>query len=146
MFKNLVIIQHNVLNWNTNKYSLIENYLRISPHLILINSHGQKSKETLKIPGYKVYKANYSESIADGSAIAIKHNIPHKLYDDFDFDVLPVEIQTNLGPIIISTMYLPPRRPFLPFTDMHRLLSNNIPTYIIGDFNGRHRHWKWSQQ
>lgn len=38
-------------------------------------------------------------------------------------------------------MYLPPRRPFLPFTDVHRLLNNNIPTYIIGDFNGRHRHF-----
>jgi len=37
-----------------------------------------------------------------------------------------------------ATTYLPPRRPFLPYTDMHRLLSNNIPTYILGDFNGRH--------
>ncbi len=38
-------------------------------------------------------------------------------------------------------MYLSPRKPFLPFIDMHRLLSNIIPTYIIGDFNGRHRHF-----
>ncbi len=41
-------------------------------------------------------------------------------------------------PILIGTTYLPPRRPFLPYTDMHRLLSYNIPTYILGDFNGRH--------
>ena len=27
---------------------------------------------------------------------------------------------------------------FLPYPDIHRLLSNNIPTYILGDFNGRH--------
>ncbi len=100
---------------------------------------GKKSKESLEISGYNVYKANYSESIADGSAIAIKYNIPHKLYDDFDFDVLAVEIQTHLGSIIISTMYLPPRKPFLPFADMHRPLINIIQTYII-DFNGRHRH------
>ncbi len=41
--------------------------------------------------------------------------------------------------IIISITYLPPRRPYLPFPDMHRLLSNNILTYIIGDFNATHR-------
>ena len=51
---------------------------------------------------------------------------------------MAAEIQTNLGPILLPTTYLPPRRPFLPFTDMHRLLSNSITTYIIGDFNGRH--------
>ncbi len=38
-------------------------------------------------------------------------------------------------------MYLLPRRPSLPFTDMYKLLNNSIPTYIIGDFSGRHRHF-----
>ena len=85
-----------------------------------------------------MYKVNYSENLSDGSAIAIKYTINHKLYDDFDTDFLAVEVETNLGPIIIATTYLPPRRSFLPYTDMHKLLSNNIPTYIIGDFNGRH--------
>ncbi len=47
---------------------------------------------------------------------------------------LAVEIDTSLGPIQIATPYLHPRRLFLPYTDMHRLLSNNIPTF----FNGRH--------
>ncbi len=42
---------------------------------------------------------------------------------------------------MIATTYLPPRRPFLPFTDVYRLLNNNIPTYILGDFNARHTHF-----
>lgn len=137
----LTIIQHNVMNWRTNKHSLIDNYLEVSPDLILINSHGLKSNESLKIPGYKTYKVNYSEDLSDGSAIAIKYNIKHKLYDDYDTDVLAVEIETNLGPIIISTTYLPPRRPYLPFTDIYKLLNNNIPVYIIGDVNARHTHF-----
>ncbi len=135
---NLKIIQHNVLNWKTNKYSLIPNYLSINPDIILISSHGLKSKEELKIPGYKIHKINYSEEISDGSAIAMKYNTQHKLFDNFDTDFLAIENETSLGPIIIATTYLPPRRPFLPYTDMHRLLSNNIPTYIIGYFSGRH--------
>ncbi len=135
---NLKIIQHNVLNWRTNKHSLLPNYINNNPDLILINSHGLKSNEELKIPGYRTYKVNYTENLSDGSAIAIKFDMKHKLFDDFDTDFLAVQIETNLGPIIIATTYLPPRRPFLPYTDIHKLLSNSIPTYIIGDFNGRH--------
>ena len=107
----------------------------------MINSHGLKSDQFLKIPGYKTYKINTSESLADGSAIALKYNITHKLYDDFETDVLAVEIQTTLGPIIIATAYLPPRRLYVPFPDFYRLLNNNIATYILGDFNGRHRYF-----
>ncbi len=76
--------------------------------------------------------------MSDGSAIAIKTNIQHKLIDDFDTDFSAIEIQTIQGPIVIATTYLPPRRPFLPFLDMYRLLNNNIPTLILGDFNATH--------
>ncbi len=65
------------MNWNTNKQSLTENYLRTSPDITLKNSHGQKSNESLKIPGYRVYKVNYTESLSEGSAIAIKYNFSH---------------------------------------------------------------------
>ncbi len=85
------------MNWKTNKTSLIDISLKVSPDLILINSHSLKSTESLKIPGYKTYKLNNTESLADGSAIAIKYNIQHKLFDDFDTDVLSVEIQTNFA-------------------------------------------------
>ncbi len=81
---------------------------------------------------------NTSGTISDGSAIAIKHGLFHKLMDDFDTDFLAVEINTTLGPVVIATTYLPPRRPYLPFPDMYRLMSNNIPTYIVGDFNCTH--------
>ncbi|MFV0503605.1 MAG: hypothetical protein ACK5LT_06515, partial [Lachnospirales bacterium] len=141
MIDTLLIIQHNVLNWSTNKHSLINYYLQEVPDVILINSHGLKSDQFLKIPGYKTYKINASESLADGSAIALKYNITLKLYDDFETDALTVEIQTTLGPIIIATTYLLPRKPYVPFPDFYRLLNNDIPTYILGDFNARHSYF-----
>ncbi len=109
---NLKIIQHNILNWKTNKQTLLPNYITNDPDIILLNSHGLKSNEELKIPGYRTYKINYSESLSDGSAVATRYNIKHKLYDDFDTDFLAVELDTSLGPIIIAATYLPPRRPF----------------------------------
>ncbi len=99
------------------------------PDIILINSHGLKSHEAFKIPGYKIHKINTSNSQGDGSGIAIKSDIPHKLQDDSDTDFLAVEVNTSLGPIILATTYLPPRRPYLPFTDysittsLHMLLA-----------------------
>ncbi len=81
---------------------------------------------------------NHTESLSDGSAIAIRYDIMYKLFDDYDTDFLAVEIETTLGSIIISTTYLLPRRPYLSLTDMYRLLNNGVLTYIIGDINGRH--------
>ena len=129
------------MHWKTHKNSLTENYFNISLDLTLINSHGLKATEPLKIPGYKVYKVNYSQELSDESAIAVKYNVAHKLYDDYITDVLAVEINTNVRPIIISTTYLPPQRPFLPSPDILKLLNNNIPTYINGNINGRHQHF-----
>lgn len=45
--------------------------------------------------------------------------------------------QTSLGKISIATTYLPPRRPYLPFPDFHKLVNNSHPTYII-DVNAEH--------
>ncbi len=138
----LTIIQHNVPNWNTNKHSLINYYLQVSPEITLINSHGVKSEDYHKIPGYKIYKINTSEALADGSAIAVKSNVAHKLYDDFDKAVLAIEVRryntrpTNNSHNLFTTTKILPSL----LIDFHRLLNNNTPTYILGDLNFRHRY------
>lgn len=48
-------------------------------------------------------------------------------------------LETSLGKISLATTYLPPRRAFLPFPDIHKLAYNNHPTYIIADMNARCR-------
>ena len=132
------IMQHNVAHWRTNKTTLIQTYNEINPDIILINSHGLKSSEQLKIHGYITYKVNSSEELHDGSAILIKQNIEHRIDDDFITDILLIKIETINGPINFATTYLPPRRPYLPFPDIHKIMSNNNPTYLIGDFNAKH--------
>ncbi len=92
----------------------------------------------MKIPGYKIHKINYIETLSDGSAIAIKCNIHHNLYNDFETDFLAVEIETSLGSIIVTRYLSTTKNSFLLYTDMHHLLSNIIPTYIMSDVNGRH--------
>lgn len=135
----LRIIKHNVRHWNSTKNSVITSYSEFNPHIVLINSYGLKDKERLKIPGYQVYKINNTNDIHDGSAIAVKQTLQHKFDNDFDTDFLAIEVHTTLGKIKIVTTYLPPHRAFLPFTDIHKLLSNNIPTFIISDLNAQHQ-------
>lgn len=72
---NITIIQHNVLNWNTRKHNLINTYLQINPHIFLLNSHGVKEEEEIKLPGYINYKVYTTNENNDGSAILIKQNI-----------------------------------------------------------------------
>lgn len=67
----------------------------------------------------------------------MKKEITHNINDDFITDVIEVIIETTLGNVSIATTYLPPRRPYLPFPDFHKLAYNNYPTYVLGDLSAR---------
>ena len=131
-------MQHNVANWRTNKNILINTYMTINPDIILINSHGLKSDESLKILGYITHKINASNELNDGCAILVKSIIKHQINDNFLTDMLEMIVETSIGRIKIATTYIPPRRPFIPFPDFHALASNSIPTYLLADLNAKH--------
>ena len=113
-------------------------YRQLDPDIIMLNSHGVKAGEELKLYTYNVYKSNYSNEANDGVAIAVKNTLPHKLLDDFEH-CLAVEIETSRGPVILATCYLPFRREIFPFPELHRLSVTRTPTFLIGDLNARHR-------
>jgi len=136
LLSRLTIIQHNVLHWPTRKNELCNTYRKHDPHIILINSHGLNNDNPLKIYTYTTYSSNKSQERNDGVAIAIKNSIQHKI-NNFHSDLLAVEINTQ-GPIILATLYLPPRRPCIPEPDILQLLRHNKPIYIMGDFNAHH--------
>ena len=136
---NIKILQHNVAHWRPYKQLLTQTYADINPDILLINSHGLKDEETLKIHGYTTYQKNSSNELHDGSAILIKTNIKHRVTENFLTDILFITIETNIGPVNIATTYLPPRRPYLPIPDFHQLASHTFPTYIIGDLNAKHQ-------
>lgn len=95
-------------------------------------------KQIPKIYGFKVHCKNFSGRPQDGTAIAVKHSLPHKIYDDFISDLLAIEIDTNTGPIILSTIYQPPTRQYIPTPDFIKLFRQNTPVYMIADLNANH--------
>jgi len=136
MNNTLNILQHNVHTWNTNKNSLTNVYYTENPDIILINSHG--TNHDIKIHNYTCYTKNTLQEQHNGTAIAIKNNITHRLIDNFESDMIGVSIDTRQGPINIITTYNPPRLQYLHYPDYMKALTNNRPTYIIGDMNARH--------
>lgn len=73
--ENIIIVQHNVLHWGTQKFNLINTYKQINPHIILIIPHGMKLDQNIKIPGYTTYQIDTTEELNDGSALLIKSQI-----------------------------------------------------------------------
>lgn len=132
------IIQHNVLNWRNRKNELTNTYLNLDPDIIMLQSHGIKTGEPIKIPGYKVIKSNTQEELNDGTAIAIKNKIEHKIIGDYMLNTLAIQISTNTGPIILATDYIPPRRLYLPLPDYYNLFRRNCPVYLFADLNANH--------
>ena len=133
------IIQHNVLVWNYNRKNALTNiYLKENPDIILLNSTGIRNEDKIKIYNYNIYTKNTLNEQNAGVAIAVRKNINHKIFDNYNSDILTIQINTTRGPVNITTIYQPPRRPFLPNADLSPLMHSNIPTYIIGDMNARH--------
>ncbi len=69
----ITILQHNVMHWKTNKQSITLNILDVKPDIALLNNHGLKSNESLKLPENIIYKTNTTQEANDRSAIAIKN-------------------------------------------------------------------------
>ena len=135
----LTVVQHNVLSWVSRKFDLSNTYRQLDADIILINSHGLRDDNRLKIPGYRTYQTNVANAVNDGVAIAVKSSIRHKVEDGFLSETLAIETDTNDGPILIATSYLPPRRPYLPHPDFLRLFRRQTPVIMAGDLNARHR-------
>ena len=83
----------------------------------------------------------YNERNEDhaGVAIAVRKGLLYQIIDDFESDILAIKIETDIGPIIIATIYLPPRRNYIPIGGIRALLQRNTPVYLIGDFNANHQ-------
>lgn len=130
---------HNVLAWTTSRKNELCNYYnRRQPEIILLNSTGTINEERIKIFNYNVHEKNYLNERNAGIAIAVRKDIKYKLYDNFNDDILAIEVDSTKGPIIIATLYSPPRRQYLPIGEIKRLMQKNIPVYLLGDLNANH--------
>lgn len=136
--KKLKIVQHNVLTWNNRKNELTNTYLQIAPDIITLQSHGTTQDQPIKIPGYTIIKSNNFNRHMDGTAMCIKNNIKYNIIGDFISNLIAIKIETNTGPIIIATDYIPPARLYITLPDYLTLFRRNIPVYLFGDLNANH--------
>lgn len=132
----LVILQHNVRHWATNRHALTNVYTKEDPHVILINSHGL-TKDSLRLMNYNTHQSNKADEMHSGTAICIRRDVKYRLIDHFETDMIGVTVTTNQGPIDILTTYVAPRQPYLHYADFHKALTVDRPAYLIGDLNAK---------
>ena len=104
-YEEIKILQHNVLVWNYNrKNALVNIYLKEDPDIILLNSTGIKDGDKIKIYNYNVYTKNILNEPHAGVAIAVRKNIKHRIFDNYNSDILTIQINTTRGPVNITTI------------------------------------------
>ena len=136
----LRILQHNVQHWRTHRHQLVEIYRTVDPDVILINSHGLRNDEDLKIPGYRVMQHSQTQEVADGAAIAFRSNLRIKKLSIGSTGLLKIEIPTEYDSVVIATHYLPPRCQDALMTDVLQDVANSHqPYYFVGDLNASAR-------
>ena len=132
----ITIFHINIRNWNKNKYTLQVEISNYNPEVILINETGITKYNQLKLLGYtSLGKSNIANH---GVAIFIKDNIKFELINTKEEGTLAIKMSTNFGPVIISTIYSPPRNTYIPTITINKIFSFNLPTILIADLNAHH--------
>ena len=132
----LNILHINIRCWKTNRYLLLTELCNYSPDIILLNETSNTTLD-IKIQGFRcLQKCNDHHA---GVAILIKSSIQfHPIYTSDDHSIA-AKIFTSMGPIIISTNYIPPRLGnYIPSITINKILNHNLPTIIASDFNAKH--------
>ena len=139
MQEKLTIVQINVNSWNSNKNSIVKMLQEVDADIALLNEHGCKEQQKIKIQNYSITQTNTLNQRNNGCAIAVKNNLKHRICNDYESDMLSTLIETSLGPIEIATAYIPPRVGHIHYPDFFKLFSKNTAVHFIGDLNGRNK-------
>ena len=137
--KRIKIYCLNVNNWDIHKHSIREAIRQENPELILLQAHCQKNNIKIDFWNYNTIQQNKTNTMHDGTLIAIRKDIFYTELEPFVEEMLAVNIHTHRGIITISTGYQPPRRPRLLRTDFTTLFKRHNPTFFLGDLNARCR-------
>ena len=107
-----------------------------NPSLILLNEINLAPSKKLTLQGFTAL--HKCEGPYTGAAILIKEDIKYENIPLLSNSILAIKIFTMLGPLVICTLYSPPRIKTLPTTDINRVLNLNLPTIFAADFNAHH--------
>ena len=135
----LDLIHHNVRNWGIHKNNLSNYYLKHNPDIISINSHGLNTDKDQFLKIFSYSNLTSGTGLHAGTALLCKTNLKHAHFTpNMDNNSLYSIIHTDLGKILIFSLYRPPRINALPLIDIKNALNLGLPTLILGDFNIHH--------
>ena len=129
------IQQFNIRHWYRNRYTYEIDLCNFSPDILLLNETSC-IENNIKLRGFKVYQK--CVGLYSGVAILVRNNVSHFELPSFEPNTLAIKVLTEFGPLVVVTMYVPPRQTFIPTIGLNKYLSYNLPLLIVGDFNANH--------
>ena len=144
----LTVTYANIQTWTDDKAEALRAHLtQNSPDVILLADIGRTDRnKPIKIFNYLVFATNKLNETSAGAAIAIRKGLQFKVLNNFNYDTIAVQVQTQSGPIILMTNYTPPRKVNLPNSDLDYAIQNNWPVLIVADMNARHSMFGYSRR
>ena len=105
----LTVTYANIQTWTEEKAGALRAHLtQNNPDVILMADIGRTDRnKPMKIFQYLVFATNKSNENSAGAAIAIRKGLEFKVLNNFNYDTIGVQIQTQTGPIILMTNYTP---------------------------------------
>ena len=136
----LKVTYANVQTWTEDKSGALRAHLtQTNPDVILLADIGKTDRNIpIKIYQYLVFATNKKNENSAGVAVAVRKGLDFKILNNFDYDTIAVQVQTQSGPVVIMTNYSPPRHVNLPNSDLDFAIQNNWPVLCVADMNARH--------
>ena len=130
----LTILQVNIKCWKNNRSLLECGLCSHQPDTIFINEIGDVSN--IKLQGYTSMISALRPF--SGVGILIRSGLTFYPIPITNDNILAIKLITALGTIIIATAYITYRDTFIPTKEIFQILSHNLPSLIMGDFNADH--------
>lgn len=130
----LTILQVNIRCWTNNRYLLSVDLCNYPPDVILLNETSA-TNNNIKLQGFTTIQK--CEERFSGVAILVKNTLQFTSIPLPENNTLAIKLFTSIGPIIISTSYVPPRQNSIPTISLNKILNFNLPTVFISDFNAK---------
>lgn len=133
----------NANNIGTKKHEFCRHLQKYKIDICLINETHLKPFHTFKIQNYIIYRNDREPGKGGGTAIAIKHGIPHKrihLPPLLSLEATGVIVPINNVETLLGAVYKPPDR-LLAVHDITELSTLTDKCILAGDLNAKHTAW-----
>lgn len=137
----LTIVNFNINGWKKRKAEFEDFLAQTRPDIVGITETLLKGSECVKVSGYNTVNVNRRGARGGGVALLIAKKFSIGIVEiDTDVEQTTAVTEINGVKLKISVIYSRPND-VLRSADLDKLITDNTPTIVMGDWNAKHPAW-----